>query len=234
MTPLGQIAQLWRYPVKSMQGERCERFGVGAYGIDGDRRFAFESAEAPVGKPLLRSMERSAMLRSQASHTAGGRVVVRVPSGARLGPEAADLPPQLGLEADMSDGLRMLDCDRPFTDVRPIALHSLATEHRLAAQLGGFDARRLRSNIVLALSRAEPFAEDEFAGRVIQLGAEVQLQMLERIPRCRMVSLHPETAVEDRTSLRWLAQQRDGRAGIYARTLIPGSIASGDPVYLVT
>ena len=233
MIPLGHIAQLWRYPIKSMQGERCETLCVGPHGIDGDRRFAFESADAPVGKPLLRSIERSTMLLSQAVHTDAGRVVVRVPSGALLGHEAADLPRQLGLKADASSGLRLLARDRPFTDVRPIALHASATERRLAEELGGFDARRLRSNIVLALDSAEPFAEDGLTGRVLQIGGQVRLQMLERIPRCRMVSLHPETAVQDRTPLRWLVQRRDGRAGIYARTLASGSIATGDPIYLV-
>lgn len=233
MTSLGHIAQLWRYPIKSMQGERCETLGVGQYGIDGDRRLAFESADAPVGKPLLRSSERSAMLRSQARQTAAGQVVVRVPSGAMVGRAAADLPVHLGLEADRSSSLRLLERDRPFTDVRPIALHSMATERSLAGELGSFDARRLRSNIILALDRAEPFAEDELAGKVLQIGEQVQLQMLERIPRCRMVSLHPETAVEDRTPLRWLARRRDGRVGIYARTLISGSIALADPIYLV-
>ena len=44
MTRIGSIAELWRYPVKSMQGERCETLGVDARGIAGDRRFAFASA----------------------------------------------------------------------------------------------------------------------------------------------------------------------------------------------
>ena len=57
--------------------------------------------------------------------------------------------------------------------------------------------------------------------------------MLERIPRCRMVSLDPETATPDPSSLRWLAHHRDGRVGIYARALIPGIISLGDAVTLI-
>ncbi len=117
--------------------------------------------------------------------------------------------------------------------MRPIALHSLATERAVSSEVGGFDARRLRSNIILSLDQNEAFAEDALFGSMLQLGSHVQLRMLERIPRCRMVSLHPETAVEDRTILRWLAQHRQGRAGIYARTLTPGTIAVGDIVSLI-
>ncbi len=218
-----------------MQGERCDMLHVGPHGIDGDRRFAFESADAPIGKPLLRSTERFAMLRSQAVHTDTGGVAVRVPSGVLFGTGTADLAGKLGLEPASSSSLRLrlLERNRPFTDVRPIALHSLATEHALSSELGNFDARRLRSNIILSLDQNEAFAEDALSGSMLQLGSHVQLRMLERIPRCRMVALHPETAVEDRTILRWLAQYRQGRAGIYARTLTPGTITVGDIVSLI-
>ncbi len=84
MTLLGHIAQLWRYPVKSMQGEPCTSVTADLYGIDGDRRFAFESSHAPVGKPLLRSFERAAMLHSHATHSVAGEVQVRTPRGASV------------------------------------------------------------------------------------------------------------------------------------------------------
>ncbi len=121
---------------------------------------------------------------------------------------------------------------RPFTDVRPIALHSLATEEALARELGSFDPRRLRSNIILALT-AEPFAEDALSGNILRLGRTAELKILERIPRCRMVSLDPETAASDPTILRALARSHEGRVGVYARAITPGTLSVGDPVYLV-
>lgn len=39
-TPLGTIAELWRYPVKSMQGEPLRTARPGARGITGDRAYA--------------------------------------------------------------------------------------------------------------------------------------------------------------------------------------------------
>ena len=229
---IGHIAQLWRYPIKSMQGECCDSLHVSASGILGDRRLAFESDDAPVGKPLLRSVDRSAMLRSIASLNDRGEVTVHTASGPTISAGDEALTTYLGL-AESARTLRLLESERPITDVRPIALHSLATERAMEEALGSFDGRRLRSNIILQLADDQPFAEDELSGMVLQFGDRAQLTILERIPRCRMVSLDPETAAADPAVLRWLASKRNGRAGIYARTQLPGSISVGDPVYLV-
>ena len=39
-TPTGIVTEIWRYPVKSMQGEQLTRAELGPLGINGDRRFA--------------------------------------------------------------------------------------------------------------------------------------------------------------------------------------------------
>ena len=231
MTGIGSIAELWRYLVKSMQGERCHAVGVDARGIEGDRRFAFASADAPVGKPLLRSTQRAAMLRARAS-LQNGMVLVSPAEAEPLPVENHSLPPLIA-GPEFTSTLSLLADEHPFTDVRPIALHSLATVRALSQALGGFDGRRLRSNIILALAHDEPFAEDQLAGRTIQLGPTVQLTLLERIPRCRMVSLDPETAAPDPSPLRWLAKHREGRAGIYARAVVAGTVSLGDEVTLI-
>lgn len=43
--PVGTVAELWRYPVKSMQGERLEAIDVTARGTVGDRAFAVVDSE---------------------------------------------------------------------------------------------------------------------------------------------------------------------------------------------
>jgi len=35
-----RVAELWRYPVKSLQGERLDTADVGAQGLPGDRQWA--------------------------------------------------------------------------------------------------------------------------------------------------------------------------------------------------
>ena len=229
---VGHIAQLWRYPVKSMQGEQCNVLTVGPLGIDGDRRLAFESDDAPIGKPLLRSADRSVMLRARARLEANNQAAIQTADGSTLAVSDRTLLSHLSL-AKSARSLRLLESDRPFTDVRPIALHSLATERAFAAALGHFDGRRLRSNIILDLLDDRPFAEDNLSGLIVQLDGSTQLSLLEQIPRCRMVSLHPETASPDPAILRWLSKSHNGRAGVYARTHHPGSIRVGDPVCII-
>ena len=44
-----QVLELWRYPVKSLQGERVDEVSVSAPGLDGDRRFAIFDARTGFG-----------------------------------------------------------------------------------------------------------------------------------------------------------------------------------------
>jgi hypothetical protein len=62
MQILGRVESLWRYPVKSMRGERLEKAFAGRAGIYGDRLFAFRSTGVPPGFPFLPSRERERML----------------------------------------------------------------------------------------------------------------------------------------------------------------------------
>jgi hypothetical protein len=42
---VGRIAEIWRYPVKSMEGERIERASLGENGVPGDRAWAVRDEE---------------------------------------------------------------------------------------------------------------------------------------------------------------------------------------------
>ncbi len=265
MHRIGYLAELWRYPVKSMGGERCPQLELTPFGIAGDRQLALESRDAPSGKPLLRAAERTAMLRLHASLDPAGQGLIRSHAGETLSTTDPALPAQLAQALTRTgqsiSTLTLLRSPRPLTDVRPVALHSLQTIHQLATELdrtrlpgleAGFDPRRLRSNLVLDLtadlnpliaheptrthrpdsSGTHPFPEDLLAGYTLQIGPTARLRITERIPRCRIISLDPETATPDPALLRHLAHAHDGRAGIYARPLTPGTLRTGDPVYL--
>ena len=47
--PLGTLARLWRYPVKSMGGEDCERLALESRGIEGDRSHAVRDPQGKLG-----------------------------------------------------------------------------------------------------------------------------------------------------------------------------------------
>ena len=50
---IGEVEAIFRYPVKSMSGERLEVAELGWHGLDGDRRLAFRRMDDRSGFPWL-------------------------------------------------------------------------------------------------------------------------------------------------------------------------------------
>ncbi len=234
---IARVARLWRYPVKSMRGEPCTTLTLDPTGVAGDRRVALTSPRAPLGKPLLASDERSAMLLYQPHLAPDGTVTVTTPDHRTFNLRDPALLDHIASTLPTPTHLVLVESPHPLTDVRPVALHSLQTATALARDLphpAQADPRRLRSNIILDLTANRPFAEDTLAGQTLQIGPITRIRIRERIPRCRMVALDPETATLDRTLLTHLARHHDARAGIYATVLTPGPIHLGDPVVIAS
>ncbi len=228
MQRVGEMAELWRYPVKGMRGESLRTLHLDAHGVAGDRRFAIESSGAPRGKPLLSGAERAAMLLYQA-RLQGDSTCITTPRGAEY---AADDPALLAdMRAHLPGGheLSWVRSTTPQTDVRPIAVLGTGTAAQLAQELGRtIDVRRFRANLLLHLSAG--FLEDALVGRELHIG-EAVLRCTERTPRCRVVTLDPVTAVPDPALMKHLDRVHGGRVGIYAVVVRPGQLCIGDPVH---
>ena len=78
MTEVGTVAQLWRYPVKSFQGEPVDELTIGPGGAGGDRILAVVD---PAAKKVL-SAKRYADLLLASARLDGDRVVLTLPDGA--------------------------------------------------------------------------------------------------------------------------------------------------------
>src|SRR5437868_10293641 len=59
---IGHVEALFRYPVKSMGGERLEVANLGWHGLDGDRRLAFRRIEDRGGFPWLSASQLPGLL----------------------------------------------------------------------------------------------------------------------------------------------------------------------------
>jgi uncharacterized protein YcbX len=57
--------------------------------------------------------------------------------------------------------------------------------------------------------------------------------VLERDPRCKMISLDPDTGEHDPEVLRKVARAHDAFAGVYCAVLVEGVLTEGDPVELL-
>ena len=121
-----------------------------------------------------------------------------------------------------------------MTDCRPVSLFSLQTARQLGDEVGtALDKRRFRANVYLDLADAGGFAENRLVGRKVRIGSKVVVSVLERDPRCKMITLDPVTAAQNPEVLRRVAQAHDGMAGVYAAVLVEGTIRAGDPVETV-
>jgi len=79
-TVLGVVSEVWRYPVKSMQGEHLQAIDVDAVGFVGDRRFAVRDEAT---RRLLHGRTTPALLQASA-RLVGGEPVITLPGGEQL------------------------------------------------------------------------------------------------------------------------------------------------------
>ena len=75
------VAQLWRYPIKSMQGERLPAVKVQAAGLDGDRRWGVRDER--TGR-VLTGRREARLLEATASLGEGAEPVIKLRDGTGL------------------------------------------------------------------------------------------------------------------------------------------------------
>lgn len=262
MSNVGKVESLWRYPVKGLRGEELDEAFVGFSGIYGDRIFAFSSAKSPKGFPYFTGREKEEILRytprfrnktsaarpinlDDAKSLAPGvtplyadpadlLVDVETPTGEVFAIDDPALIAILAKDVDPGHEVSLLRSERALTDCRPLSLFSIQTAKTLGDELGtDVDKRRFRANIYLDLDSGFGFGEDGFVGKTLRLGKEVTVTVLERDPRCKMITLDPDTAESNPKVLRAVAQSHDNMAGVFGAVLVEGMLKSGDAIELL-
>ena len=80
---------------------------------------------------------------------------------------------------------------------------------------------------------AAGFAENGLVGRSLRVGSKVVISILERDPRCVMITLDPDTGESIPELLRQVAKAHSATAGVYAAVLVEGILRKGDAVELL-
>ena len=263
MKTIGTVESLWRYPVKSMSGAEMPEVFMGFSGIYGDRCYAFKNSAARKGFPYLNANMQQQMLLyrpqfrypEQASkppnvaeaasiapgvNPANGDAEDMVldtvtPSGEIVSVDNPVLIKLLGAGISEKNQLKLVRSDRALTDCRPVSLISLQTVRQIESELSmPIDKRRFRANIYFNLaSESVGFAEDNFVGCRLRIGSKATIMVLERDPRCKMISLDPETSEHNPEVLRKVAQVHGNFAGVYCAVLVEGLLKKGDLIELV-
>jgi uncharacterized protein len=232
-----EVRELWRYPVKSLQGERITSTHIMPEGIEGDRRFGIVDADTGL---VLTARREPKLLFGCASFGADGELIVARPDGS-VARDDAELSEWLGRAVRLQEARpdhagtyeTALEWEREnrgaewFTWTGPPgAFHdSKQTRVSLVSEgtMGGWERRRFRTNVVLSGS-----GEEALVGTRVRIGA-AELDVRKEIDRCVMVTRpQPDGIARDLDILRAIQRDRNGNLAVGALVATPGRVDVGD------
>ena len=210
-----KVTEIWRYPVKTMGGEKLQRVRMGPLGIDGDRVVHVEDTQGRV----ITSRSHPRFLGHKGTLGVDGAPLVdgQPWNSPEVAAEVVDIA---GLDAKLVryDGIERFD-------VLPLLV---ATDGAIAAF--GHDHRRLRPNIVIG--GVEGLTEREWPGGCLRIG-KVLIGVQDLRLRCIMTSYDPDTLVQEKEITRNIYRRFDGKLALNCFVIEGGEIAVGDEVQLV-
>ena len=236
---IGQVEAIFRYPVKSMRGERRVAATVGWHGLEGDRRLALRRTNDASDFPWLTASKLPNLLlfaphRDEEGAQTDLPTHVRTPGGAELPVFGEDLATAVG---DLHGApVRMMQLRHGIFDEASVSLITVDTVDEIGRLAGRTsDVRRFRPNIVVRPARSVPFQEDAWVGGVLSFGEGDKgpaICVTSRDIRCSMVNLDPDSAQPAPEVLRTVVRANQNNAGIYGTVTRVGGLAVGQPVFL--
>lgn len=234
-----RVAEIWRYPVKSLQGERLESVRVTTGGVEGDRAYAIYDLDTGLGLTARRVPE---LLFASATILEEDRLDITLPDGSVAADDdslSAWLGRPVALRSAQADTERRFENpvdfehDDPTSAWAPFegaegAFHDSARVRVSLvskATIGDWDRRRFRSNVLL-----DGEGEDALVGRAVTLG-DALLDVGTRIERCVMTTrAQPGGLERDVGVMRTIARERGACLAVGALVARPGTVRVGDRV----
>jgi uncharacterized protein YcbX len=209
-----KVAELWRYPVKSMGGETLPRAEFSRFGLGGDRLLQVRDRHGRT----VTARSKPRLLGHRATLGVKGALVDGRPWNSR---EVA-----WDVEMAAGPGARLVREEGPDRfDILPLLV---ATDGAIEAF--GYDRRRLRPNLVI--SGVPGQAERGWEGQRLRVGS-VLIAIHDLRERCIMTTFDPDTQAQDMGVLRKIRRDFEGRLALNASVLEEGSMEVGDPIELV-
>ena len=208
-TLAGRLVKIYRYPVKSLAAQPLDSATVSWHGLDGDRRWAFvRRNQETSGFPWLTIRQRNDLVRYHVTADTS----VRTPAGRVHDLTDPDLAREVGAD-------RIQKLDRGTFDSAPLSL--------ITACSAGIEPLRFRRNLLVGTDAPE----EDWIGRTLRIGtARIRIDRRDR--RCVVVNVDPVTGQRDPATLTRIARDHDMCLGVYGSTVEPGTVATGDDVWL--
>jgi len=242
------ITQIWRFPVKSMQGETLSTAPVDHNGIVGDRHWCLRDVGS--GRNLTARREPGLLFAAAKVVDLNPlQVEIAIPDGPTIrgvGTDGDDpainaalstwigRPVELRVAISDDTGTYETQADETetgewFTWEGPSGSYHDSTRTRVslvsAATMRDWDPRRFRINVIV-----DGDTENELVGRTVQAGT-VTMDVLKQIDRCVMTTRPQPGGIErDLSVLKTVVAEMGNMLGIGAVVTAPGTMNVGDPV----
>ncbi len=246
-----RIAEIWRYPVKSMLGEQIDHANVGPGGIQGDRRWAVVDAESGVSLSAKRYPD---LLRCRA-WTSDGDVMVKLPDGRELPVSSRDVGLALSdlfgrqVTTRSAESMATIQHEFPtavtegegepylyapkteaFFDSVPLHLLTTGTLKKLQRLLPAsvIHRARFRPNFLVDIDEIG-FIDNDWVNKDVTLGS-LRCHVIDHTRRCIMVAHAQGDLPRDMQVIRAVLKENDSRAGVALKALHTGIVRKGDAV----
>ena len=249
----GAIRSIWRYPVKSMLGESLESASVTERGVDGDRTYAVGD---PLTGRVLSAKREPALMTFRARLEGRGAVNVTFPDGRDL-PVTDPLVEQelselvgrtlvvvqagVGVPPRIEMGETSATTEGPASEFQGAAgtffdsaeIHIVTTSSLAALRTlspgSRIDERRFRPNFLVETDEfSEQFVEEEWVGRRVKIGSEVEIDVIKPCGRCVMVTHAQDELPRDKKVLQTVARRNENNLGVLATVVAGGRVRLGD------
>lgn len=238
VTRIGRIEAIFRYPVKSMRGERMKSAHLGWHGIEGDRRLAFRRVNDHSGFPWLTASKLADLLlfTPLRRNDAGADIPthVRTPDGNELPVFSAELAADVSRRYGAP--VEMLQVRHGIFDDASISVIASDTVREIAHLAGlSSDVRRFRPNILVNLTQPIPFPENDWLDGMLSFGEGENapaVALTQRDIRCSVVNLDPDSAKPAPEVLKTIVRVNENNLGVYGTITRSGQITIGQTIYL--
>lgn len=257
------IQSLWRYPVKSMQGETLTSSHITASGLSGDRAFALLDEETGIIASAKNPRKWPNMFAFQANYTnlTNTEFTITLPDGTQL--QSSDKNINAALSAVLGRKVSLISqvpqnpqLEEYWPDIPELDNNDIVTDEDMPK--GTFfdlanlhvlttatlaELQRLYPEGSFEIQRFRPnivlnnnsigFVESNWIGKTLAIGSDLQLKITDHCPRCVMTTLAQGDLPKDNQILRTAAQHNQAHVGVYAEIIQAGTVKCGDSVIIL-
>lgn len=241
---IGHIKEIVRHPVKSFHGESVQKTKVMDYGLYGDRSHAFLDETRPGKFLTITQFQEMVRYKARFTRFIGEELLEEYPKVEIITPDGKVFywgVEELTKEIENKSKRKVspisytpLHVPIGAIEEEHIQLVTDASLNKLKEVWGKkeINYQRFRPNLLISLKDKVPFIEEQWFGKRMKIGQNVEIQLKRHCERCMIINVDPDDAERDSSLLKTVVKERNNHFGVYASVMKTGEIHVGDEVLL--